>query len=292
MHEGATFATLMSRANMGASKKRKEEFFKDHPNCFFCGEGLTPTTWTIDHVPARECFKDRVGPEGFKFPACKRCNGRHRRIEQVAALYIRVFDLSAEPESFTQIDKLVSGVRNNDPQHMFYLLKAYEKRRALRAGRLSVDRTTTFADMPIVGFPQAGHEALEQFGRKLTCALFYKHCGKPMPLEYCIKTQHIFYSESRSQEVASRFSKMLPDYQLSQRVNTDIGEQFHYRFGVKDDGSIFGYIAQFAKSLFIIGAASAPNERLMQHWKQHASDLVDTEATPEDVGAGEGREAV
>ncbi|MBY2951549.1 hypothetical protein [Rhizobium leguminosarum] len=98
---------------MGAGKKRKQRFLDDNPLCFFCGEQST----TVDHVPSRECFRDRVWPEGYEFPACAACNNGAGSLEQVVALYLLMGNHDGAQQT-AQFEKLIAGVWNNAPQFL------------------------------------------------------------------------------------------------------------------------------------------------------------------------------
>jgi hypothetical protein len=69
---------------MGEAKQRKirqRRFLEEHNLCCFCGGTIEATT--VDHVPARTCFKGRAYPETFEFPACQPCNAASR-IDEIA----------------------------------------------------------------------------------------------------------------------------------------------------------------------------------------------------------------
>ncbi len=156
---------------------------------------------------------------------------------------------------------------------MPHLLKTREKRRLVKEGFLDGRDITSYHDAPIVGFPTEGHEALERFARKLTCALYYKHIGTPLPLEYYISTFVFFYSQKNAEEPVRKLNEVLPNYTRTGRVNTDIGDQFHYRYGVNNDEDLFGFMAQFSRSFFVVGAASSQQGSLDKGWRQHLTDF-------------------
>ncbi|MBD8548830.1 hypothetical protein IFT82_19135 [Sphingomonas sp. CFBP 8760] len=70
-----------------------------------------------------------------------------------------------------------------------------------------------------------------------------------------------------------------PELRVTNRRNTDIGDQFTYKWGVDPDATIFGFVAQFSKSYFFLGAIAAPHLKLIegqQHpsWRRHSEDVI------------------
>lgn len=258
---------------MGSSKSRKQKFLLSHRICFYCGSA---DATTIDHVPARECFNNRVGPEEFEFPACKTCNNSTGKMEQAAAFLIRCFDFDENNHSEEQFRKLFMGTRNNLPGVLPSVnLTANQKRQLLKAAEYSLPSGETYSSLPLALISEEARVAMEQFSRKLTCALFYKHVGRPLPIESFIRIVWFPYASPHAKENVERFDEILPDYTLSKRQNTNIGEQFHYRYGVKEDTNLFAFLAQFGRSIFISGIASdtiGPTNSA--DWIEHRNDLI------------------
>lgn len=159
-----------------------------------------------------------------------------------------------------QLKKLGNGVRNNTPELMVRYLSANQKK------RLSLDVVSpeniqfqTAAELPIVGMPPEGKLAINRFSRKLACALYYKHCGRPAPLAYNIRTWASFYAERQSRTLVEEIADKLPGYTLASRINTNIGKQFHYKFYAEESGNIFSFGSQFSKSLFVMGIVAHPS---------------------------------
>ncbi|CAN7540025.1 hypothetical protein LJR234_003992 [Mesorhizobium amorphae] len=160
---------------MGEGKTKRERFLAEHPLCFFCSEPVE----TIDHVPSRQCFYNGVGPEGFEFPACQRCNNSAGPTEQVVAFYLHMANQdTASDSSIGQFEKLVRGVQNNAPALMPKMdLSANYKRRASKRIGYVRGPGESYADAPIVELPDKNRDAFRVFARHLTCALYYRHTG-------------------------------------------------------------------------------------------------------------------
>jgi hypothetical protein len=254
---------------MGARKRKRDAFFAAHPTCYLCGEG-PPTT--IDHMPPRTIFKHRVGPEGYEFSACEDCNRDARLTEQVVALYMKLADHDDDNHDSSDLDRLVSGVRNNSPELLPDInISANQKRQILRERGEAIERGELIADAPIVLYPAPVNEHFEIFGRKLTCALYYKLIGRPLPAGHFITTAKFTYTDKGRDEAIERFRNLLPATVITGRSNTNIRDQFAYIWGQKDEGDVFAFLAQFGRSYFIFGGStSGREERVREHWKVHA----------------------
>lgn len=224
--------------------------------CCFCG-GLVPAD-TVDHVPLRAAFTGNVGPEGFEFPACSGCNSGSADSEQVFALYARLSDQTDRNDDKTHNDNLIRGVRNNYPELLPNPhLPANQKRRALRHfGWLKPDGML-LDDVNLVGVPAKVGDHIEMVAIKLLAALHYKHLGRALDDQHAVFgawSQQGLPGVDEAQDVL--FSSM-PQLVIGARVNTNIGDQFAYRWGQNVKESLFGYAAGFGTGLFLF-AASAP----------------------------------
>lgn len=241
---------------MGASKRRREAFFQAHPICCFCGNA--PAT-TVDHVPARGCFRARVGPEGFEFPACAECNGETRVSEQVFAFLARVFNAEEEgpPEDLAS---LVRHLRNNAPDCLPKAdLSANQKRKILAHWKLTPAPGQTYADAGLVQVPRVVNEHITIFGKKLLRALYYRELARPIPSRSSALVGYSQLQIPSTGEAVRLLGKGLPGVAIGTRRNTAIGEQFGYRWGFNEGEGVFGVMAQFGRSILVL-AATAPTD--------------------------------
>lgn len=257
-----------------ARKIRLEKLRQEHPFCYFCAEGRTEEE---DHVPSRECFRGRQWPEGYAFPACSRCNRAASQIEQGVALYLMLANHDPEDPHPEQLQKLVKGVANNNPELLPKVtVRANDARRHFKSRGMRLAPGQSYADTPLLELPPANRDALLLFSRRLTCAIYYKEIGRPIPLDWNIATVWTPVSDPVAFDLASKANEMFPDLRITTRRNTSLGEQFVYRWGCQEDGSIFGFAAQFSKSFIFMGATAAPefsSSQVSEAWRPHLSDL-------------------
>ncbi|RWY67868.1 hypothetical protein EHI46_26245 [Rhizobium leguminosarum] len=257
---------------MGAGKKRKQRFLDDNPLCFFCGEQST----TIDHVPSRECFRDRVWPEGYEFPACAACNNGAGPLEQVAALYLLMGNHDGKRPT-SQFEKLVAGVRNNTPEFLPKLnMSANAKKRALPLYNFPFPADQPIAKAPIAELPDKNRTAFEAFERRLTCALYYRHMGEVMPITHMIRTHRLQAIQKSSDDLIRAVVPMLPNGIKTNRQNTDIGDQFFYNWYGDQATKMFVFMAQFSLSFVFIGVACRPEDMAGgEDYRPHSNDVAD-----------------
>src|SRR5438067_2662504 len=161
---------------MGAKADRKRIFLVQHPLCCFCG-GAAPSA-EPDHVPSRVLFDNRQWPEGFEFPACVRCNRATRHDEQVVAMLSRLYPDAIADEGKAETYERIRAVAHNYPD----ILKEMEPTGDQIRVAAEKYKVTQLANVLSVRGPLI-NRAIENFGRKLFCALFYKHGGSIVPHE-------------------------------------------------------------------------------------------------------------
>lgn len=258
---------------MGVSKRRKDALKRDHPICYFCA---TAPTEVPDHVPSRQCFKGRVGPEDFEFPACDRCNQMSSQLEQVFALYLMLGDHSDDELDEAMLAKLIQGVANNNPNLLPVMnLTARQARQHYKSTGLKLPAGMTFSEAPIAELPAGNRDVFLAFSRRLTCALYYKEVGHPLPLDFKISTGWVQVVDPSARALEKAVVDFLPEVTLPNRRNTNIGDQFYYRWGHKPEG-IFAFAAQFRSSFYIIGAAASPamSDTEDPKWQPHRDDIL------------------
>ena len=242
---------------MGAKKNKLQRFLLKHPHCCFCGGG-TPAT-TIDHIPARTCFRGRAFPETFEFPACEPCN-RASRLDEIAfAFYVKLLDHTDKNFDPRDADKTISSMINNLP-HLLPEPSVDGRRNRTMLRRMGQTKPLNrlASSLPMVSISAEAHETLRRYARKIACALYYREQGRPASLEH--KTVSIWgqaVDRSFAQDVDGFFS--LPFLQVGTRSNLDFGDQFMYRHVEALKPDLFAMMAKFGTGLVICAIIVAPD---------------------------------
>ena len=256
---------------MGEKKNKRERFFKDNPTCIFCGETQAKE---IDHIPSRECFIDKVGPEDFEFPACKNCNHQASQFEQVAALYLHSYPSSGKEISDKQFRKIIEGVANNNPTALPNVrMTANQKRSALKDFHQNTGEIITYADAPLVEITEEALDALQVFNRKLACAIYFKETRNIIPQSAYMMTLQLPLGLKSNDTIINFAKSQLGNFTLSKRSNTNIGDQFGYLWNTNTDNTFFAYAAQFHQSMILFAAISLLDESNEEYWIKHSVDI-------------------
>lgn len=236
---------------MGSESRRKAAFKIKHPICCYCGE--RPTV-TIDHMPARVCFRSKVGPEGFEFPACTECNSRGKASEQIVAFYIHA--LTDGGDDFVRVYK---GLTNNYP----WLLPDPNLSLGEKAKRLSRMGVTLpahlIAALPMVSIPEQALDHFHIFAGKMAKALYFKHFERIAPKTLRVVTHWTNHQQPTVQGFIQTMCKIAPMIEVGSRRNTNIGQQFVYRLNYSPEHDVMVYVASFSDKIFFAGLAARPS---------------------------------
>ncbi|MDA7787956.1 hypothetical protein N8940_01840 [Sphingomonadaceae bacterium] len=237
---------------MGAKRVRKERFLKLHPFCCFCG-GESPSS-TIDHVPNRASFPQRVGPEGFEFPACDGCQ-RATRLDELAFSIMVRFCRNEGDYDQAQFLRLLDGIKNNMPELLPDLsLTASDKRRGLRKLGLLKPASLDLSELPLAGIPAGYQPRIVRYIRKIVLALYYRHLSKVAPKTRKVWTMWSTGQGTNMNEAIRTWSEMTPIIDVGKRQNIDIGNQFRARLNYNEELDAFVTIGQFSAGLIFYGS--------------------------------------
>lgn len=241
---------------MPGQKTRKQQFLEDHPVCCFCG-GLTPST-SLDHVPPQACFPKGFVPEGIEFPACKRCNDVTRPLDQALGYYTMLIDYDLNNLHVDRAKGLHNGMLNNAPEALPEFKLSPNTIRAVMKQH-GIERTPglLLRDEPIVRSLVLAStridEATVAVGRKLGCALYYRHKKRILTSAHRICTGWHQLQDTAKAELNGYLSEMLQDVWTGSRANIkEYGDRLTIRTGDSEDG-LFVYMAQFGKGMVVWG---------------------------------------
>ncbi len=237
---------------------RRVELLRDHPWCCFCGGG-TPAT-TVDHVPARICFRRREPPEGYEFPACEECNAAAKRSELIVGFYIRTFDHDDNNLDGQDIHRLVRGMANNAPEMLpERIWSVGEVRRTHRDRGLVLKRGQFRDDVPVMQVPPATHPHFELFNRKLQAALHYRVTGKILTPEYGLLTGCDQAGGQTAEYFRARGLEWFGEQVIGARRNVNIGNQFVFRHGYHPAHGFLGTFSEFGQGFTFFGVSVPPS---------------------------------
>ena len=223
---------------MCAANTSKAKFLAEHPYCCFCG-GKTRAV-EEDHQPAKVFFLDRQWPEGFKFPACVRCNRASRDSENIVSLLTSHFGGEASRERYI---KRRESVRTNFPEIIASLeMSSNEKRRAAKKIGVFPEQGQTFFNLPIVKInPKIWFCHFAMIGRKLALGLHYQCFQRPLPHGSAIYLGFHTNGDIFKGTDLLPFLQEAPQLVIPMRNNRKMGEQFAVRYGssAEDNASLF-----------------------------------------------------
>jgi len=238
------------------------------PICCYCGVRATET---IDHAPARACFKNNEAPEGYESPACVPCNGALRKTENIVALYIKLADRTPENFSFTDQERLRLGVRNNAPECLPGAdLSANQRRRAYQMQGLRLAPGETFAEAPVARVPKPVQAHMRLFARKMLAALFYRETGRILGTSHALITEWFQAGSPASVASSARAQAWFGKLIVGKRQNINIGRQFVYRVGYSANHGFFGLWMEFGTLQFFCVAGPADQLATLET-PEHAS---------------------
>ena len=242
---------------MGAKSKHRQEFLAKHPWCCFCGGNRTSEE--VDHVPSRAMFNQRQWPEGFEFPACARCNRATRHDEQIVAMLSRMSSSDGSPESEADVRERIRAVAHNYPK---VLLEMQPTAAQLReAGRRYGIRPTSgqlFSELPLLSVRgPLINQAVENFSRKLACALYYKHAECIVPTDAPICVRWYANIQIENDEIPRELAPLLAGFPTLVRARTSLQDQFFYRWVAADTGNMAAFLTFFRKSFAVLSFINA-----------------------------------
>lgn len=224
--------------------------------CCFCGGDVIATT--VDHVPNRAAFRERLAPEGFEFPACKACQDSTRLDEIAFAFMVHFLAEEGDEPDEKAAAKLRQGLKNNLP-HLwnFRELTTREKRQAARDLDLKLPPGFV-ADARLVGIGPEWFDHIDRYLAKIAKALFYKHVGQPAPAHWVPWTMWTYERIQLNRAAIQTWVEMTPFVTIGQRTNTDLGERFVYRANMGEEVEAFVTIGKFGGGMIFYGMLSAP----------------------------------
>jgi len=98
--------------------------------------------------------------------------------------------------------------------------------------------------------------AVLNFGRKLGLALFYKNAHKIVPKGGGVAIRWYSNIQIETDQIPREIAQVLPQFPKLERSRNDLADQFFYRVGIADEGTMGSFLAMFRASFAILGFVS------------------------------------
>ena len=246
-----------------ATRKRKEDFYREHPFCAFCG-GSVPAT-TVEHCPPRAMFQNKQWPEGFEFPACFDCNHGSSNDDLLVAMLARVNPFEETGDTDGRFSGLVKGVNTQFPGLLQKMMpSAVEARQSNRRLNLTPGPGQTHQETGAVKITTEVDDAVSTFARKLAKSIYYKDAGKTFPKEGCLLmnwfTNEQLFKDGRyiSFEILKEVDGVIPSLV---RTGKYLNDQFEYKLSMSNELDVFMLQAMFGQAFgLVIYGSSVPGK--------------------------------
>jgi hypothetical protein len=260
-----------------ATRKRKytNALLLKNPWCIYCGSPAT----TTDHCPPRCFVENRQWPESYAFPACAPCNEEARLDEQALGVLVRI-RLSGDPHKPNpEWEKLVRGVRNNQPNVLAewtsgdgIISQKHGMRERFGVGgdQLRRDGWGLWNIGPLT------QSIMTRFMIKLSKALYYRH--NAVLFDGVIYATHIdSISKDSTPAFFADILRMAPGLLEPKRNNTSLADQFIYRFNHNAEHGVMYAVVQFSEQFIfqLIALRSDMAEKLAAMVGESAAEMAE-----------------
>jgi hypothetical protein len=223
---------------VGEARQRslnRQQLLAGETRCIYCAHAAE----TLEHMPPKSLFKQKLRPHGYEFAACKTCNDCTRVADALVGILARMAPTDSLGEQW-QLDeayKLIGPVAKRSKKLIVEIFgegdrgKGWFKHNGLLhpVRHLTLDGPAVSASMPA-------------FGAKLGFALFRQHIGKPMPIGGGVFSRH-FLNIGPSESAAKAWLSILPDFQEMTQDQWASGKQFAYRFNTDQNSIVAAYVS-------------------------------------------------
>jgi len=232
-----------------ARKDYKGKFLVDHPLCCFCG-GQTQSE-TIDHFPTRAFFDKRQWPEGYEFPACKKCNDITRDAELVITALSRVHEQDGSTSNNADVRKALKGLNNNRPDIV----------KEMMPNPIQQAKYPTALNIG----PKVDKE-IKLFGHKLGLALYYFHTGRIVPEKGGISIPRWY---SNAEQLEGKVPRFIGQQVYLERQKIDLSDQFNYEYTADEEKNMAVFVTSFRFSFLIPIIATEDEKTLSSEMQQY-----------------------
>jgi hypothetical protein len=167
----------------------------------------------------------------------------------------RIYPDATTAQGKAEAYERIRTVAHNYPEVLAELQpSARQLHNAAKQYGLQPEPGTSYTDLPIlsVNGPLVT-TAVENFSRKLFCALYYKHTSMILPLTGGIAVRWFSNIQLENDEIPQSLADILAGCPKLERAKTSLDEQFFYGWGVADTKALAAFLAFFRQSFAILG---------------------------------------
>lgn len=168
-----------------------------------------------------------------------------------------------------EVEERIRAVAHNYPEVIKEMQPSVRQiRNAVKKYGLKLEVGQSVADLPVlaVNGPLV-NAAVENFSRKLFCALYYKHTGRILSSSGGIAVRWFSNIQIEGDEIPRSIAPVLVGFPKLERSRMKLDDQFFYRWGIADTKTVAAFLAFFRRSFAIVGYVNneAVNFRLPAH---------------------------
>ncbi|MBI1423771.1 MAG: hypothetical protein GC149_09935 [Gammaproteobacteria bacterium] len=129
-----------------------------------------------------------------------------------------------------------------------------QKRNAVKKYNITLPDGESSADLPVLSLKgPLVNKAVTNFGRKLFLALYYKHTGEILPKKAGIALLWFSNLQIENNELPNEIASLVSNFPKLERCNTNLSDQFFYRYVFSECGNLAVFVAFFRQSFAILG---------------------------------------
>ena len=166
------------------------------------------------------------------------------------------------PEERAEVQERIRAVAHNHPALLEEMKPSVSQlRQASRKYRIQPNQGQTYLDLPMLSVrgPLVGR-AVENFTRKLGCALFYKHTESIVPARATITVRWYSNLQIENDEIPRDLAEVLLGFPKLERAKNDLQDQFFYRWGLSDTKTMAAFLCFFRHSFAILAFVNSSDE--------------------------------
>lgn len=243
----------MSKAHDRPPRKHRtlKELLATEPRCIYCENTREIAKMTVEHMPPRSMFRDKLRLKGMEYATCEACNNGTKGADVVAAFLSRIGQNGSEDGWEIEENKqFLSGVHQSAPGVLEEVFNSGKARHVYvkTQGGVHLPMIKTQTGPTVKGY-------MDVFSAKLAMAVFREHIGCALRMDGRIETIW-FLNAGLPEQTADAMLSILPTGNTLRQGKLHATEQFAYRYNT-DEKEIVAALVGFHSNLHIFVMASS-----------------------------------